>query len=495
MIPIIYDKNETAFTTMGLGLLPDCVICEVTEELNGEFDLELRYPRNGRRFELIDVDRILLVKPNDVDEPQPFRIYKIQKSIGNTITVFARHISYDLLKLTARPHLSSAMNLSTFNLWCRRNCFPAGKNIFTMTEDSLFYEEGTQNEIQIPIEFMKTPFVIRSTIGKIIKLFGAEMQWDGLEVKFLHRRGEADSGIVVEYGKNLVSLEADFDYSETADGIIPYYVKQDGSIIMDDVDGHPGIISTLQYPQTAIPVDFTQQANEYFQQHGWGRGDIRDINIRRVIVTFAAKEIIDKNPMLPQNGIALDFVDISKITGQKKIGLGDSVTVRYQQIGIDQTLRVVKTAYNCLLERYNNIDLGEVKKDVAQLAHDVDSDSTNIASGGFSGGSFIDGTEVKSPTISGDSEIHGAMQVYGDNGAYFGGYVGAAYGSSGDEQTTGVALSYVNPGNITEQTTGNYIIVTNAGVRLHAGHNNLYLTAAGAFLNGKLIAVVDDEEE
>ena len=36
MNPILYESDETNFITNGLGRLPDCVSCKVTEARNGE---------------------------------------------------------------------------------------------------------------------------------------------------------------------------------------------------------------------------------------------------------------------------------------------------------------------------------------------------------------------------------------------------------------------------------------------------------------------------
>ena len=42
MIPILYDKSETEFTSYGLGVLADCSLCEVTEECNGVFECKFK---------------------------------------------------------------------------------------------------------------------------------------------------------------------------------------------------------------------------------------------------------------------------------------------------------------------------------------------------------------------------------------------------------------------------------------------------------------------
>lgn len=46
----LHESTETSFTTNGLGTLSDAITCEVTEERNGEFELEIEYPVTGIRY-------------------------------------------------------------------------------------------------------------------------------------------------------------------------------------------------------------------------------------------------------------------------------------------------------------------------------------------------------------------------------------------------------------------------------------------------------------
>lgn len=41
---ILYKANETNFTHLGLGMLHDAIQIFVTEERNGVFELEMKYP-------------------------------------------------------------------------------------------------------------------------------------------------------------------------------------------------------------------------------------------------------------------------------------------------------------------------------------------------------------------------------------------------------------------------------------------------------------------
>lgn len=96
MNPVLYESTESTFETNGLGVLSDTISCQVVEERNGIFEITLEYPLTGIHYQEIKQRRIIFVKPNPYEDPQPFRIYRITKPLSGKITVYAQHISYDL---------------------------------------------------------------------------------------------------------------------------------------------------------------------------------------------------------------------------------------------------------------------------------------------------------------------------------------------------------------------------------------------------------------
>ena len=103
LIPILYDKNELAFESNGLGKLTDAVSCSVKEDINGEFTLTMVYPVDGIHYEDIKVRNYIYVKPNQVSTNQAFRIVKISRPINGQVTIQAEHISYLLGGILITP--------------------------------------------------------------------------------------------------------------------------------------------------------------------------------------------------------------------------------------------------------------------------------------------------------------------------------------------------------------------------------------------------------
>jgi phage-related protein len=62
--PILFEDTTGAVTAdtfrgNGLGVLIDAISCEVTEELDGVFELNMRYPQNGMHFAELKTRRII----------------------------------------------------------------------------------------------------------------------------------------------------------------------------------------------------------------------------------------------------------------------------------------------------------------------------------------------------------------------------------------------------------------------------------------------------
>ena len=79
----------------------------------------------------------------------------------------------------------------------------------------------------------------------------------------------------------------------------------------------------------------------------------------------------------PVTSISVSFVklweskEFDTIKNLERVSIGDTVTVDYPELGISSKLRVVKTVYDCLNEKYISIDLGKAKQTIVKMLSDV----------------------------------------------------------------------------------------------------------------------------
>ena len=109
MIPVLYEPKTKKFDSNGIGRLSDAVSCTVTEARNGEYELEMQYPITGAYYGEIKLAAVILARPGDGREAQPFSIYKISRPIRGIVTVYAQHISYQMSYIPCTPFKANSV--------------------------------------------------------------------------------------------------------------------------------------------------------------------------------------------------------------------------------------------------------------------------------------------------------------------------------------------------------------------------------------------------
>lgn len=345
MIPVLYEADTTDFSTFGIGALADTISCEVTEERNGLFECLMRYPVSGQHYREIAKERIIKVKPSDTGEAQAFRIYRITRPMNGVVSVYGQHISYDLANLPVLPFETASRSPALL-----LNQLLAGDGRFTGWTD---YSEAKPFSASHPQS-------VRACLGgaedSMLSKWHGEFEWDNFTVKFHTHRGR-DTGVVVEYGKNLTELEQDEDNSAVYTHLLPF-------AIYTAADGETETVITL--PEETLPIAKTELTHikvliQDFTGSFEAGGEITPAMLRD-----AALRYLQENPL----GAAIPMLKISFQPLWKqaeysalleRVALCDTVTVRHTLLGISATAKVVQTVYDALAERYVSISLGGEK--------------------------------------------------------------------------------------------------------------------------------------
>ena len=344
----LYPPEEIYFVNFGLGHLTDAISCIVSQELNGELELVMEYPITGTLYDSIAQRCIIIAKPDTVTDEQPFRIYRITKPMGGIITVYARHLVYDLSGITVAPYTASGA----------AGAMAALKNN-AVTDCPFFFDTDKSGGGDMVVTAPASIFsLMGGTQGSILDTYGGEYAYNVFRVSLLARRG-ADHGVTIRYGKNLTDLEQDENCADCYTGVYPYYQAEDVYLELPErVVNAPGSFGYTKI----LPLDLTEKFDEAPTEE-----QLRD----------AATTYITANSIgVPAVSWKVEFVDLEKTEDYKasgileRISLGDTVTVIFAQLGVNATARAVATEYNVLLDRYDSITLGRVKANLAQTIVD-----------------------------------------------------------------------------------------------------------------------------
>lgn len=351
MIPILFSESATTFTTNGIGRLGEAKDCVCTEERNGGYELELKYPVTGKYFNEIKHSRIIVAKPAQSESNQAFRIYKISKPmIDGTITVNAHHISYQLSNIPVSPFGASSLADALVKL--KSNSMET--NPFTLSTDK-------SSAVSFDV---KVPTTCRSCLGghegSLLDVYGGEWHFNNYVCELLAARGN-DNGVTIRYGKNLIDLDQEENIAETFTGIVPYWQSNES-----DECVYAGVVNastTSAYPfhKTEI-IDFSADF---------------DVKPTTAQLTAAAQSYIGKNNIgYPDVSLSVNFVNLADteeykdIAALESVSLCDYVTVKFETLGIDQKAQVVRTVYDVLRERYNEVEIGTIHPDLSATIAD-----------------------------------------------------------------------------------------------------------------------------
>lgn len=352
MIPVLYKANETKFDSQGVGCLTDCITCYVHEKLNGVYELKFTYPITGVHFSDIKVGAIVDAIPSDGKAVQHFRIDTITKPIGGKVTVEATHISYQLSYVPVKPFDAVGV-LGALN-GLKENSLAS--NPFSVWTD--ISNSATKYSQKEPASFRQR---LGGVEGSILDCFGGEYEFDNYTVKLYAHRG-IDRGVVIEYGENLTDLEQEESIDKVITGIVPFWKDSNGDKVIS--------IET--------PIE-----SEYASKYPFKRTVVKDFSSNfekepTVEQLRAYTESYIKNNCVgvPQVSLDVSFVALEdteeyKSLSRERINLGDTVTVRFAELGVDAKAKVIEYKYDVLAERYDYLKIGSVRSSLASTISEI----------------------------------------------------------------------------------------------------------------------------
>ena len=460
---ILYDHDEEAFTSNGLGALPDAASCTVTEERNGGYEVEMEYPLTGSHFSDIQKRRILYVKPNPYDDPQPFRIYSITKPINGIVTVHAAHLSYDTSGSIVKLFPADAGSASAAMSYLKNFSVPS-------TPFTFFTNVGKSGTMSVP-----KPSSIRSLLGgsdgSILDTFGGEYLFDKWNISLLESRG-SNRGVTIRYGKNMTDLEQEENDTDFYTGVYPFWYSEseDGGLVTlsanDGIVNAPGNYDFVKI----MPLDLSSEDFSKETTDSEGYTTTIEKPTEAELLAAAQKYITNNKIGIPKVSLDVSFVMLAQTEEYKDfarletVKLCDTVTVEFEKLGVKTTAKCIKTVYNVLTDKYDSIELGEPKSSLAETVSNqgtlieeasdksymeraIQNATDLIMSGKLGGYVTVTKNEIY---IADNKDLDKAVKVWRWNSG------GLGYSSSGKDGPFGTAMTsdgkivadYISTGNL-----------------------------------------------
>ena len=288
-----------------------------------------------------------VIEPRQLRE-QPFRIYRVVPELDK-VTVYARHIFYDLLdnmikSLKPSPAAVGASVVQSLSGACLSN------------HDFSFYSDLTSTAEDVEWENVNPVEAMLGENGLVSK-YGAELARDWYDV-FLVKRVGNETDISIREKKNLTGISYDVDETDVVTRIMPTGEDTDGNILyLPELYLDSPNLNAYAHPKWIhLPVSEAKEVTEGDEPKSKAQcyAEMRK----------AAQAEFDAGCDLPTVTLKVDFVNCADAEEYKQyaaltdIFLGDSVRVVARRIGVEISMRMTQYTYDCLTRKYTSVTLG-----------------------------------------------------------------------------------------------------------------------------------------
>lgn len=345
----VFNANERVFNSNGDKII-NPIKAVILKEDNGDYELTLEARIEDKDF--IEHDKIIVC-----DTPwgeQGFRVNNPQKK-PNKIICTCKHLFYD----TASYLIKDAYVVD-------KTCNDALDHLNNSCDTDTPFSTLSN------ITGVSTLRVVRNTLNEailsVLERWGGHLVRDNFNISILSNIGQ-DNGITLRYGKNISDISCKEEWNNVVTKILP--VGKDG-LLLDETyittldlptnDEHYGLTYNKPYTKT---ITFAQELEEadYVDEETY-------INELKQDLRNQAIEYI-RNNCVPKINYTVK-ANVEKITD-----VGDIIEVYDERLGVNLTTNVISVKWDCVQERYIEVNFGNFSEKLKNLVSNVTSSTKN----------------------------------------------------------------------------------------------------------------------
>ena len=299
-------------------------------------------------IDYLQPNRILVA--NTPQGEQAFRIGNVEKT-RTKIRLKANHIFYDTNNYVIKD-----------SYVVEKNCNDALDHLNNATDNpSPFITTSDINTID---SYRCVRSSLYEAIQVVLERWGGHLVRNNFNIGVMDSIGD-DNGVVVRYGKNLKDINAQYNWDAVVTKLMP--VGQDGLLLPEE-----WLYSSISYdiPYTKV-VSFDQsnivqedyQVDGVLDEEAYNQALIDDLRQK-------GNQYLETNSV-PMVNYTLD-ANLERISD-----VGDTIEVIDERLGINILTNLISFEYNCLLEKYIQVQFGNFTPKLESLIQTIENNTTN----------------------------------------------------------------------------------------------------------------------
>ncbi|MCB2830000.1 phage tail spike protein [Streptococcus dysgalactiae] len=379
MIPVLYEAKETKFRTFGLGEIADAYEVRVTRERNGNYSLYIKYPLDGVFASVFKEEMKIKSDAGRRTKWQTFEINRVLRNSKDHIEIFARHISMRTQDIALKPFVNGASvgAESALEIW-KENL--VGDDTFDVKSDIL-----TLGSFNWEVDKVgNARGALGGVAGSILDVYGGEYEFDNRTI-ILHKQMGRKAPTVLEYGRNIVSVEEERLLDGNYTSIYPFVRYTPQSKPQEEASGKPHIGEHEQPEEQLVTLPEFILDGQYLDLYAQRRIQLVDLSSHfnddkgkkeptvEEIRKLAQKYLKDNNVGAPKVSIEVDYIDLSQTLDyqdfrvMEEVELCDIVPLYYQKFGITtESEKVVEIVYDVYTDSNHTIKLGTIGQSISK---------------------------------------------------------------------------------------------------------------------------------
>ena len=330
----VFSPSDTDFTSNG-DVVIQATLAVVHKADNGDYFLELQC---GLDYVDYVKSENIIVAPTP-QGAQAFRIENVEAT-RSKISVKAWHKFYD-----------SKNYLIADSYVVDKNCNDALDHLNNATDNESPFT--TLSDVQTVASYRCVRKSLYEAINTVLERWGGHLVRDNNSIQIRDSIG-SDNGVTIQYRKNLKDITVSYDWSNVCTKLLP--VGKDGFTI-------DYVYSQQQYD---VPYTKTVSFEQDINQEDYEDEDQYQTALRDDLTAQAQKYL--ETSQYPAINYTLN-ANMDKITD-----IGDTVVVFDERLGVNITTHVLSFEYDCIQERYIQVQFGTATATLSDLMSDVTND-------------------------------------------------------------------------------------------------------------------------
>lgn len=208
---------------------------------------------------------------------------------------------------------------------------------------------------------------LEEAIAIIVEKWGGHLYRDNWTVGIKETLG-ADRGIVIKYGKNSKNIEAKENWDDVVTKILP--VGYDG-ITLPEIYLESEIKYSTPYTKV-IKFDQNIEQENYKDENG----NLKEDEYKAALIEDLRNQAVEY--LKEKQYFKCNYKVKAHIEGV--VDLGDVIVVEHEKLGIKLTTNVIALKYDCIRDKYTEIEFGNFKSKLKDLVQKIKNDTEQTVS-------------------------------------------------------------------------------------------------------------------